>query len=87
MPQNVLIITEVGHALWIALAMFWQILWPLILRRFLSQSLLSEAKANAEQDIRGKMEGHAAMHMELTEGSIWSRLTSEKGRTYISHYE
>jgi len=25
------ILTEIGHALWIAFAMFWEILWPLIL--------------------------------------------------------
>src|SRR5207253_4834694 len=36
--------------------------------------------------IAGSMEGHAEMDMSLSGGSIWSRLTSPKGFTAISHY-
>src|SRR5260370_15660426 len=32
------------------------------------------------------MEGHAEMDMSVTEGSLWQRLTSERGFTAISHY-
>ncbi len=33
------LITALGHALWMAFAMFWEILWPLILRlRFVRSS-------------------------------------------------
>jgi uncharacterized membrane protein YraQ (UPF0718 family) len=35
----------------------------------------------------GRMEGHAEMDMAVTEGgSLWQRITSEKGLTAISHY-
>src|SRR5260370_4595616 len=32
------------------------------------------------------MEGHAEMDMSVTEGTLWQRLTSERGFTAISHY-
>jgi uncharacterized membrane protein YraQ (UPF0718 family) len=32
------------------------------------------------------MEGHAKMDMSVTEGSLWQRITSDKGITAISHY-
>src|SRR5712675_426227 len=32
------------------------------------------------------MEGHAEMDMSVTEGTLWQRLTSERGLTAISHY-
>ncbi len=58
----------------------------ILFRRFLSRSLVEKARQHAEEGVAGKMEGHAEMHMELTEGSIWRRIWSDKGRTYISHY-
>jgi hypothetical protein len=46
-----------------------------------------EAKEQADRGIAGRMEGHADMDMAVTEGgSLWQRLTSERGRTAISHY-
>jgi uncharacterized protein len=37
--------------------------------------------------VAGKMEGHAEMHMEVTEGgSLWQRIWSDEGKTAISHY-
>jgi uncharacterized membrane protein YraQ (UPF0718 family) len=58
----------------------------LLFRRFLSERLVREARSQAEQGVAGKMEGHAQMHMEVTEGSLLERIRSEKGRTAISHY-
>jgi uncharacterized membrane protein YraQ (UPF0718 family) len=58
----------------------------LLFRRFLSSGLVAEAREQAERGIRGRMEGHAEMHMEVTEGKLWHRIWSEQGRTAISHY-
>jgi uncharacterized protein len=58
----------------------------LLFRRFLSREILEEAKAQADKGIAGRMEGHAEMDMSVTEGSLWQRMTSEKGLTAISHY-
>jgi uncharacterized protein len=57
-----------------------------LFRRFLSRKLVEEAKRQADRGIGGKMEGHAEMHMEVTEGSLWQRIRSAQGRTAISHY-
>jgi uncharacterized membrane protein YraQ (UPF0718 family) len=32
------------------------------------------------------MEGHAEMDMSVTDGTLWQRMTSERGLTAISHY-
>ncbi len=32
------------------------------------------------------MEGRAGMDMSLHEGSFWQRMTSDQGRTAISHF-
>src|SRR5882672_5838787 len=59
----------------------------LLLRRFLNRELLEEAKVQADRGVKGRMEGHAEMDMSVTEGgSLWQRLTSERGLTAISHY-
>jgi uncharacterized membrane protein YraQ (UPF0718 family) len=59
----------------------------LIFRRFLSPRLVREAKEQADRGIAGRMEGHAEMDMSVTDGgSLWHRITSEKGLTAISHY-
>src|SRR4030088_1026821 len=57
-----------------------------LFRRILSRELLEEAKAKADKGIAGRMEGHAEMDMSVTEGTLWQRLTSERGLTAISHY-
>jgi hypothetical protein len=44
------------------------------------------ARQQADKGLVGVMEGHAAMDMSVTQGSIWSRLTSPAGFTAISHY-
>lgn len=58
----------------------------LLFRWFLNHGLLEEAKAQADKGIAGRMEGHAEMDMSVTEGTLWQRLTSERGLTAISHY-
>jgi uncharacterized membrane protein YraQ (UPF0718 family) len=59
----------------------------LLFRMFLSRDLLEEAKEQADKGIAGRMEGHAEMNMSVTEGgSVWQRMTSDRGLTAISHY-
>lgn len=56
-------------------------------RAFLSPSLLESARRHADRGVAGRMEGHAEMDMSVTEGgSLWQRLTSDKGLTAVSHY-
>jgi uncharacterized membrane protein YraQ (UPF0718 family) len=47
---------------------------------------LEFARRQAEKGLRGSMEGHAEMDMSVHGGSIWSRITSTRGFTAISHY-
>jgi uncharacterized membrane protein YraQ (UPF0718 family) len=59
----------------------------LLFRWFLNRELLEQAKLQADKGVKGRMEGHAEMDMSVTEGgSLWQRLTSERGLTAISHY-
>jgi uncharacterized membrane protein YraQ (UPF0718 family) len=59
----------------------------LLFRLFLSPRLLREAKEQTDRGLSGRMEGHAEMDMAVTEGgSLWQRVTSDEGRTAISHY-
>jgi len=58
----------------------------LLFRWFLDRELLEDAKTQADRGIAGRMEGHAEMDMSVTEGTLWQRLTSERGLTAISHY-
>jgi hypothetical protein len=58
----------------------------LVFRMFLSRDSLAQAKEQADQGVAGRMEGHAEMDMSVTEGSLWQRMTSERGFTAISHY-
>jgi len=59
----------------------------LLFRLFLSPDLLERAKKQANKGIAGRMEGHAEMDMSVTEGgSLWQRMTSDRGLTAISHY-
>ena len=59
----------------------------LLFRTFLTQNLLEPAKIQADKGVAGRMEGHAEMDMSVTEGgSVWQRMTSDRGFTAISHY-
>ena len=70
----------VGAPIMVALLM-------LLFRWFLDRELLQEARVQADRGLKGRMEGHAEMDMSVTEGgSLWQRLSSERGLTAISHY-
>src|ERR1700732_4522259 len=58
-----------------------------LFRLFLRPQLLQAAKDQAERGIAGRMEGHAEMDMSVpAEGSLWQRITSDRGLTAISQY-
>src|SRR5438477_2180797 len=57
-----------------------------LFRSFLKPAMVDEARAQAERGLRGKMEGHAGMDMAVTEGPIFKRILSDRGKTAISHY-
>jgi uncharacterized membrane protein YraQ (UPF0718 family) len=61
------------------------VLLALLFRALLKPRLISEAREQADKGLAGVMEGHAAMDMSVTQGSLWSRLHSSRGRTAISH--
>jgi uncharacterized membrane protein YraQ (UPF0718 family) len=58
----------------------------LLFRAFLKPSIVAQARRHAEQNLLGRMEGHAAMDMSIHSGPIWRRAISPAGRTSISHY-
>jgi uncharacterized protein len=58
-----------------------------LFRVFRSRKLVSEARAQANKGLKGKMEGHAEMDMSVENGpSVWQRLFSREGITATSHY-
>jgi len=57
----------------------------LVLRRAASRRLVADARAQAERGLRGYMEGHAAMDMSVSGGSLAQRIFSPRGFTAISH--
>jgi uncharacterized protein len=91
------LVLELGIILWVLMG--WQFtlaefvggpimiaLLVLLLRAFLSRRLLEAARAQAERGVAGRMEGHAAMDMPLSGGSMLSRALSAEGFTAISHF-
>jgi uncharacterized membrane protein YraQ (UPF0718 family) len=60
-------------------------LLALTFRVFLRPPLLEVARKEAERGRIGSMEGHAAMDMSVSEGSLVSRIRSSRGFTAISH--
>jgi uncharacterized protein len=57
-----------------------------VFRLTLKPDLVEAARVQADRGLVGAMEGHAAMDMSVTGGSILQRLTSARGFTAISHY-
>jgi uncharacterized membrane protein YraQ (UPF0718 family) len=57
----------------------------LLFRWTLRPELIDEARRHAERGLRGRMEGHAAMDMAITEGPFLRRLVSGRAFTAISH--
>jgi uncharacterized protein len=91
------LVLELGIVLWVLMG--WQftlaefiggpvmiVLLVLLLRRAMTPALLAQARAQAERGIAGRMEGHAAMDMSLSGGSILTRALSQRGFTAISHF-
>jgi uncharacterized membrane protein YraQ (UPF0718 family) len=91
------LVLELGVILWVLMG--WQftlaefiggpvmiVLLVLLLRRAMTPALLAQARAQAERGIAGRMEGHAAMDMSLSGGSILTRALSQRGFTAISHF-
>src|SRR5437588_3991279 len=62
------------------------ILIALIFRLTLTPRLVQMAKNEAEKEITGRMEGHAAMDMSVSGGTFFSRLLSGRGFTAVSNY-
>src|SRR6266508_1120639 len=58
----------------------------LLFRALLRPQMVREAREQADRGLVGVMEGHAAMDMSVTGGSLWSRIRSPKGFAAISHY-
>jgi uncharacterized protein len=61
------------------------VLIGLIFRLTLTPKLVQMARANVDNGLLGRMEGHAAMDMSLSEGSFFSKLFSGKGFTAVSN--
>jgi uncharacterized protein len=57
-----------------------------LFRIFLKPEMIQQAREQANKGIRGIMEGHAEMDMTVSEGPLFRRMLSDKGRTAISHY-
>ena len=57
-----------------------------LMRLVFSRRIVEQARAQADKGIAGRMEGHAAMNMSVSDGPLLRRLTSAQGVTAISHY-
>lgn len=91
------LVIELGIVLWVILgwrftAAAWAggmvmiVILTVLLRLFLSRRLEAEARVQADKGMAGRMEGHAAMDMSVTEGPLPKRLFSREGITAVSHY-
>ncbi|MGH7212521.1 MAG: permease, partial [Acetobacteraceae bacterium] len=91
------LVLELGIILWALIG--WQftlaefvggpimiVLLVLLLRRVMTPERIEDARTQAERGVAGRMEGHAAMDMSLSGGSVLSRALSAKGFTAISHF-
>ena len=61
------------------------VILALLFRWTLKPAMVEEARRQAEQGRRGRMQGHAEMDMSITEGPFFKRLFSGRGLTAISH--
>ena len=57
-----------------------------IFKYTLRARMVGAARAQAEKGLNGRMEGHAAMDMSVTDGPFLRRLFSDRGFTAISHF-
>lgn len=61
-------------------------LMGMLFHQFVSARMIKTAIEQADKNLLGKMEGHAAMDMSITEGSLLQRIFCKKGLIVISHY-
>src|SRR6202023_2574674 len=61
------------------------VILALLFRLTLKPAMVEEARRQAEQGRRGRMQGHADMDMSISEGPFLKRLFSGRGLTAISH--
>ena len=61
------------------------VLLAILFRAVLRPASVAEARREADMGRKGAMEGHAAMDMSVTEGTLWQRIFSGPGFTAISH--
>ena len=62
------------------------VLLALLFRLTMTPRLSERARQQAARGLLGKMEGHAAMDMSLTDGPLVSRVLSPRALTSVSHY-
>ena len=62
------------------------LLLVVIFRLTLRRRMVEAARAQAERGLTGRMEGHGAMDMSVTDGPFLRRLISGRALTAISHY-
>ncbi len=92
------LVVELGIILWVLIG--WQFtlaeflggfvmiaILTFLFKLFLTPRMVADAKAQADKNMQGVMEGHAAMDMSLKEsGSLWKKLFSRKGFTAVSEF-
>ena len=61
------------------------VILALLFRAFLRAPAIAAARVQTERGLRGSMEGHAAMDMSVTEGTLTQKIFSAQGFTSISH--
>jgi uncharacterized protein len=71
--------TWVGGALMIVLV-------AILLRLVLRRPWVEAARQQADKDVAGRMEGHAAMDMSVSSGPLLKRIVSADGITAAAHY-
>ena len=62
------------------------VLLAIVFRATLSNRLINAARRQAERGLLGRMEGHGAMDMSVTDGPLLRRATSGPAVTAIAHY-
>jgi len=62
------------------------VLLAILFRATFHEGLARAARDQADKGLEGRMEGHGAMDMSVTEGPFLSRLFSNRAFTAISHY-
>jgi hypothetical protein len=62
------------------------VILAIVFRVTLSKRLVSAAHEQAERGLSGRMEGHGAMDMSVTDGTLLRRAFSGRALTSIAHY-